>query len=388
MPSPHDRIPITPALQLTEVLPVYLCYYLMAVLTVQSNTLQYKLALLPVGLVLAFRAATKYDMAAGNPDQKFQNFGHCLGMTTVTMRIVIWTFLTKPLQRTKPSGSVYRDALNLMCNSRGVGWNWGMKPSHFPIETRPTYSKRAFLYATVLRLIKIIFLYDAFNYTVRACAPSGVGTPSGGSIFDPTLPPFQRYALSSFIAVTYCAVFYYAIEMAYYFATVVGLLIPGLDQQPSDWPTLSQSPWLSTSLADYWGRRWHQGNRDMFTSLSYPFKILFGRAGLVLGAFFWSAVLHDLGIWGLGAGTNFSQTGGFFLLMGVGVLVETHWAKITGKEVGGIFGWVWTMAWMVLGGNILVDGWMKTGLGGGEVLPPAAQPVTLLMRYFAPAVSI
>ena len=307
-------------------------------------------------------------------------------MTTIAMRIVIWAFLTKPLQRLASSGSMYLDAFDLMCNTRGVGWNWGMKPNHFPPETRPTHSKSAFLYATVLRLIKIIFLYDAFNYTVRTCAPVGVGTPSGGSIFDPTLPPLRRYALSSFIAVTYCAVFYYAIEMAYYFVTILALIIPGFNQQPSDWPPLSQSPWLSTSLADYWGKRWHQGNRDMFASLSYPFKLLLGRAGLVLGAFFWSAVLHDVGIWGLGAGTNFLQTGGFFLLMGVGVLAETYWGKLTGRKVGGLLGWVWTMAWMVLGGNILVDGWMKTGLGGGEVLPPFAQPVTLLMNFLRPYV--
>ena len=65
-------------LQLTGVLPVYLCYYLMAILTLHAKTQQYKFALLPVGLVLAFRAATKYDMAAGSLEQKFQNFGHCV----------------------------------------------------------------------------------------------------------------------------------------------------------------------------------------------------------------------------------------------------------------------------------------------------------------------
>lgn len=303
----------------------------------------------------------------------------------MAMRLVIWASLRKPLVRIRTSGSVFLDALDLACNFRGVGWNWGMQPKHFPPETRPTSSKKAFLYATTLRLIKIIFLYDAFNYTVRAFAPAGVGTPFGGSIFNPTLPPLQRYVLSSFIVVTYCPVFYYAIEMTYYFATVIALLIPGLNQQPSDWPTLSQSPWLATSLTDYWGKRWHQLNRDIYVSLSYPFKLLMGRVGLVLGAFFWSAVLHDLGIWGLGAGTNFTQTGGFFMLMGLGVLAEGYWEKVTHRKVGGFSGWLWTMVWMVVGGNILVDGWMKPGLGGGEVLPPFAQPVTLIMEYLTPA---
>jgi hypothetical protein len=298
--------------------------------------------------------------------------------------MLIWAFVTKPLQRTKASSSVFQDTLNLMCNFRGVGWTWGMKSKHFPPETRPTNSKSAFLFATLARLAKTVFLYDTCNYLVRHCAPSGVGTPSGGTIFDLALPPMQRYALSSFITITYCAVFYYAIEMAYYAATVAALLIPGLDQQPSDWPTLSQLPWSATSLTEFWGRRWHQLNRGIFVSLSYPFEMLLGRMGLVFGAFFWSAVLHDLGMWGIGAGTNFTQTGGFFMLIAVGVCIESYWEQLTGRKVGGILGWFWTIAWMVPCGNVLVDGWMKTGLGGGETLPPFAQPVTLLMNKFAP----
>lgn len=73
------------------------------------------------------------------------------------------------------------------------------------------------------------------------------------------------------------------------------------------------------------------------------------------------------------------------MLMGLGVLAEGYWEKVTHRKVGGFSGWLWTMAWMVVGGNILVDGWMKTGLGGGEVLPPFAQPVTLIMEYLTPA---
>ena len=73
------------------------------------------------------------------------------------------------------------------------------------------------------------------------------------------------------------------------------------------------------------------------------------------------------------------------LQMGIGVLAEGYWQNVTGKKVGGLFGWLWTMTWMVTGGNILVDGWMRTGLGGGEVLPPAAQPVTLMMKYLKSA---
>lgn len=78
MPSPDDRVPITPALALRGLLPVYLIYYLMAVLAIKPDTLRFRLSLLPLGLILAFRAFTQYDVAAGNQNQKFQNFGHCV----------------------------------------------------------------------------------------------------------------------------------------------------------------------------------------------------------------------------------------------------------------------------------------------------------------------
>lgn len=78
MPSPDDRVPITPALALRGLLPVYLIYYIVAVLAIKPDTLQFRLSLLPLGLILAFRAFTQYDVAAGNQNQKFQNFGHCV----------------------------------------------------------------------------------------------------------------------------------------------------------------------------------------------------------------------------------------------------------------------------------------------------------------------
>ena len=63
-----------------------------------------------------------------------------------------------------------------------------MKPNHFPPETRPTHSKSAFLYATVLRLVKIIFLYDAFNYF------HALGREKVATINDAATRPLSRVA--------------------------------------------------------------------------------------------------------------------------------------------------------------------------------------------------
>lgn len=301
-------------------------------------------------------------------------------MFTIVMRLIWWSLLHQPLERTQKSNSPFRDALDLVLNFRGIGWTWS-RNDFLPPETRPTDSKAAFRFATFKRLVKSIVLYDALNYIVRDFAPPGVGTPFGGSIFDHHLPPIKRYAYSTFITAVYGGVFYFALEMAYYSANLLAFLIPGLHQAPKNWPTFSQAPWRATSLADFWGRRWHQANRAMFVALSTPLTVLFGRAGTVAGAFFFSAILHDWGMWGMGAGTNFLQTAGFFMLMGGGVLLEGYWRTMTGRKVGGALGWLWTAAWMLTFGNILVDGWMKTGLGGGETLPPFARPVQLIIKY-------
>ncbi|KAI0347883.1 hypothetical protein BDW22DRAFT_1349965 [Trametopsis cervina] len=385
LPSPEARIPITPARFVGGVLPVCVCSYVMAVLVLVPNTRHLRILLLAVALALTFNAATKYDLTGGDPSQAFQNFGHCLCMTSTAMRLTTWAFISEPLRRTGNSRSIFLDALDLQCNLRGIGWTWGIPAKHLPPETRPTHSKSAFLLATVARLIQIVFIYDALNNIARYCTPSVGSTPSEATIFDPALPPVQRYALSSFVSVLYGAVFYHTIELVYYLATIAALMIPGLDQQPSDWPTFSRPPWLATSLADYWGRRWHQSNRHAYVTLSYPFVVLFGRAGLILGAFFWSAVLHAVGVWGMGLGIDFTSTGGFFMLMGAGVTLEECYKSFTGRKIDGFSGWLWTISFMVVGGNLLVDCWIKTGLFSGEVLPPFAQPVTIGLRYLATA---
>jgi hypothetical protein len=52
-----------------------------------------------------------------------------------------------------------------------------------------------------------------------------------------------------------------------------------------------------------------------------------------------SMVLHDLGMWGLGRGTEFHILCGFFLLMDVGARGEFGFRKLMGRRVGGLWGW-------------------------------------------------
>jgi hypothetical protein len=49
-------------------------------------------------------------------------------------------------------------------------------------------------------------------------------------------------------------------------------------------------------------------------------------------------VLYHVGLWGLGKGMEFSIAGGFFLYMGVGVVMEEVFKKTTGLRVRGFLG--------------------------------------------------
>ena len=89
------------------------------------------------------------------------------------------------------------------------------------------------------------------------------------------------------------------------------------------WLPLLDSPWLSSSLTELWARRWHRISRDVSIGVgAKPLSLLFGRASWIIGGSSVSAILHYFGLWGLGRGTEFSGARRYFLIQGLGVLLE------------------------------------------------------------------
>lgn len=290
------------------------------------------------------------------------------------MRAIAWTFRLIPFKRlkrrTSPEGDdrptefsqVALDAFDLFCNLRGLGWDWSAG-LQLPAETRPTTSASSFALATFRSFVKHIISFDFLHYSVQSFSPSTVGSPSGGTIFNPSLPPLARYSQSTLITLLSGLTVYCAIQTSYDLFTIISILF--LRHHPSQWPPVFDAPWRSTSLTEYWAKRWHQIFRDNFVSLGgKPLSFLVGRVGGVMGAFFVSGVLHDFGLWGMGNGAEFRSVGGFFLAMGLGVVLEGVWKKVVGSRVAGPIGWVWTLGWVIGWGNILVDVWGRKGLIG------------------------
>lgn len=102
-----------------------------------------------------------------------------------------------------------------------------------------------------------------------------------------------------------------------------------------------------------------------------------------MGAFLVSGLFHHLALLPLNCSSDTWRMLLSFGMMGVGVVLER---AVAGKNVGGWMGWMWTMSWLVLWGNVMIDGWARAGmLGGSSVLDsatPVRQPIGRLVRMF------
>ena len=141
-------------------------------------------------------------------------------MFIIAMRAAIWTFQTEPCFRLQYSrgqhssfasqiakkhvpgtsrlSRVAMDALNLICNLRGIGWNWSKaKGLYIPTETRPVHSRIKFLLFTLLSAFSCAITLDIFRVCVQSFSPTKFCSPQedDNTIFDHTLPPLQRYLL-------------------------------------------------------------------------------------------------------------------------------------------------------------------------------------------------
>ena len=313
-------------------------------------------------------------------------------MTTICMRAVYWTFQQQPHRRTPPKHTgnsesppmkqLVLDALDLMFSLRGLGWSWFNPRLRLPKETRNVQSKASFILSCLTSSLCTMVLSDIAHYFVQSFDPIHLGTAAGGTIFDPTLPPLARYARSTVITVLVGLVMCFSIETLHNITALNCIVFFG--QSPSQWPPISNNPWLSTSLSELWGYRWHQSFRELFGTFGgKPLAYLIGPMGGVMGSFLASGFFHNCGLWGMGRGSDFPRMGGFFVMMGMGVVIERGWKGVTGHRVGGVLGWIWTMCWVIGWGNMLMEAWGLRGLMGSLFVPDAFRIAPLIFGPLA-----
>jgi len=108
----------------------------------------------------------------------------------------------------------------------------------------------------------------------------------------------------------------------------------------------------------------------------------------VIGVFLISGLLHDLTLWGMGKGFDPLRVTGFFLVHGVGIIIEGLWTAATGKRVTGLYGRIWTGMFLCVSGNLITEAWFQRGLAGGVYLvEDTHSPTRWLVHYIRPLLS-
>ncbi|KIN99567.1 hypothetical protein M404DRAFT_155017 [Pisolithus tinctorius Marx 270] len=308
-------------------------------------------------------------------------------MFTFVIRMLEWTFQKDPLKRhLRPSGSspsILMDALDLSTNMRGVGWNWS-KSLRFPPDKRPP-SRPWFIISVFLSALFHSFICGVMQLAVRAFSPETFTVLSGGTIFDPTLPPLIRYIRSSVLSILVGFSIYAFVQTMYNLGTFFGVAV--LQQDPAQWPPVFYEPWNADSLRDFWGYRWHQLLRRTFIVVGgWSLGSLFGYVGFVAGTFIGSGIYHNIVVIMINQNVEWWCMTLSFGMMGVGVILELMFTRVTGRrQVGGWTGRAWTMAWLLVWGNVMVDGFGRAGMFASSNVFDTASPAKVIVYHYVTA---
>ncbi|KAF9232210.1 membrane bound O-acyl transferase family-domain-containing protein [Melanogaster broomeanus] len=303
-----------------------------------DGTQVYRVALLPI-VWFTWRASVSVDLSGGDPARAQLHAVH------VRQCVPLWATAQEPYRRIPIDGKLSSEsqgsrdkedsgstatalwnAWDLLLNVRGIGWNWSRGPI-LPKPVFETHSRTAFVLWSAVRFAFHFLAYDATAPIIRMTSPENFTSVTGASTYDPSLPPVWQLLRCVTISTLVMLMACFATESCHILLAV--LFVTVFQQHPSQWPPLFDSPWLSTSLNDFWGRRWHQMIRHiLLMAAGRPFNVLFGRRGGVLGVFLLSGLVHDVDHRPFGRGGNFVIVVGFFTMNGVGVVLERVWKRL------------------------------------------------------------
>ncbi|KAF9017639.1 hypothetical protein BDZ89DRAFT_1074661 [Hymenopellis radicata] len=366
--NPDTRRPVSAQSMLDAYLPALLSLYITAWLALRSTPLFARVAWLPIPLFALYRCSMTLDLTrveggSANDRRGYLNQGLLLQNTFYTLCSLAWTFGPTPAKRDGSKSS----PLELMFSFRGLDYTFSSySKTHVAPEWRPTSSRSFFAIYTLASLLFHMTLSDVIHIYIQNNAPD---TLQGGSIFGPARTPT---IFSTYLTVLAGVVIYAVIQFVYDVATFIGVVV--FRQEPKAWPPIFQQPWLATSLSQFWGLLLCGYRRHPARFL--PASI--ANIAAVMGVFFVSGCLHFIGGWGMGKGADWWPLAGFFLVNGVGLLLENAWKTVMGSRVEGIFGWVWTMVFVAFWANWLVDEWSRIGLIASNFFPEGKRPAEML----------
>lgn len=182
------------------------------------------------------------------------------------------------------------------------------------------------------------------------------------------LPP---WLLRLWVQLIVFLIVYASLSLVYHTSAVVSLLL-GWEVETWDLDIMHR-PWAADSLTDLWGRRWHQVLRHHFVILSaFTCRVLCipqTRATMVPLAFCYSCVAHVLGELNMSPVPTPWKIGSFFLLNGVGCLLEGMFTMFTGRKVRGPCGRIWFLIALFTTSRLACEAWLDAGMAGCTLLP-------------------
>jgi len=308
-------------------------------------------------------------------------------MTSIVARTTVWTLARQPYKRDNVGAAESTsflmacwNAWDLLLNVRGIGWNWsqGTSTSRSSNKSR---SRALFVLLAVTRLAFSVLALDALTEVQLSHYPN-MSPRDIRTIFDHSLPPIPRYIRVLNLVYLNFWMGYFTIEGIYQLLSAIFAIL--FWQHPSQWPPMFDKPWSSTSLNDLWGRRWHQILRHFCVALGgAPLAYLLGRPGNVLGTFLLSGAVHCIQFRANGHGGNLAIEGNFFVMNGIGILLERTWSKMTGRRVRGLYGWMWTLLWVTIWAVPMVDQWAEIGRFGFDTFG-GSRPAMALLSLILP----
>ena len=395
---------------LTEVWPFFTAYYVQAVLVTLPDTRWMRLAVMGAAASVASKGLQNWRFT--EETSPFASFNILIGVRflcrldlnmmltflfrqfqcgvpMLMMNIVIWGVRQEPYKRLDGPQKTIMDALfnglDLTMSMTAYGWEHGLRLKTKPA---PAPSRLSFVLGRLAAAVPWLLLADLVTLIlIKYGAPIDPANATLITIFDPTLPTVQRYlkgSLLTFVSGVAIAGALHAVSCILFAICVI------FGSRPEKCVGGIDEPWRSTSIADFWGRRWHQWTRFTFVNFGgKPLAALTGtgRAGVVLGTFLASGIAHDLGFMKMPGNMGSSGVSTvFFTMMGVGAVLEQLWTKATGWKVDGALGWLWTMLWTLYWGSGLVDGACRIGmlfLIGMTSIPDSQHPAKLAFDFAA-----
>ncbi|KAF8170229.1 hypothetical protein K438DRAFT_1921236 [Mycena galopus ATCC 62051] len=413
IPKPHQRIPLTSFNAVLVLLSCFVPFVFLAYLARRPGTYLIRLLILPTVVVATLTAGFRFRWTI--PELNVYNWAMALLAEVVLAKALEYAFTKEGMlkvgerepcqpkgkERVKASAASSNghateppemqepprlfppwlyDSFELIHTLRGLRWKFA-QGTYIPGPNRPL-ERSAFLRATLISFLQNFLLLDLFESCLKMFP--GVGVPSGGTIFYPSLAPILRYTVSTAIHMLTGSALLAGFGMVYDLITLIAVGL--LASYPTSWPPVMDNPWQATSMHMLWAKSWHQLLRNTFLVFGgYPGRWLGGDVGMLLGTFLASGLFHECSMYTMGRGMDHTVTL-FFAAQGPLLVCERLWRQVTGRRVGGTIGRLWVYSVMFIGAQPMVNAWHVRGLGGGMVLPPVLSPVRItigvLQRYW------